>query len=183
MLMTSWERRLLNRLNYSSHASSVSADMGPLFTCCVTAVLQGVSLPAGWWRLQRGSAVTDDLEIVRLSDRVMARRHSLTDQARREEIRGEEGWGREGKPGSLCLPIWGDMGGGDGRKTNLDVLEWWLCCLDDQEALISVDDVFKRFKDWKCAPLGSIKLVSIQCRSMISKIVCSQAESSHPEQT
>lgn len=34
--------------------------------------------------------MTDDSEIVRLSDRVMAGRHSLTDQARREEIKGEE---------------------------------------------------------------------------------------------
>ena len=35
--------------------------------------------------------MSDDSKIVRLSDRVMAGRHSLTDEARREEIRGEEG--------------------------------------------------------------------------------------------
>lgn len=44
--------------------------------------------------------MTDDSEIVRLSDRVMAGRHSLTDQARREEIKGEEE--EEDEEGSLA---------------------------------------------------------------------------------
>lgn len=76
--------------------------------------------------------MTDDSEIVCLSDRVMARRHSLTDQARQEEIRGEEeddvSKGREGKPGSFCLSIWGDMGGGDRIEKHPEVLKWSLCC-------------------------------------------------------
>lgn len=44
--------------------------------------------------------MTDDSETVRLSGRVMAGRHSLTDQARREEIRGEEE--EEDEKGSLA---------------------------------------------------------------------------------
>lgn len=62
--------------------------------------------------------MTDDSEIVRLSDRVMARRHSLTDWARREEIGGEEGTTNR-EAWQLCLSIWGDMGGGGQQeKTN-----------------------------------------------------------------
>lgn len=47
MLMTTCDGRLLNQWNYSSHASPVPGDKGPLFISSVTAVLQGVSLPAG----------------------------------------------------------------------------------------------------------------------------------------
>lgn len=45
--------------------------------------------------------MTDDSEIVRLSDRVMAGRHSLTDRARREEIRGEEEGDEKGSLAAL----------------------------------------------------------------------------------
>lgn len=61
--------------------------MGPLFSCSVTAVLQEVSLPA----VDEGGGVTDDSQIVRLSDRVMAGRQLMTDEGRREETGGEEG--------------------------------------------------------------------------------------------
>lgn len=66
--------------------------------------------------------MTDDSETVRLSDRVMAGRHPLTDQARRGEIRaGEEEGGRGGKPGSFVVQS-GEIrevlvgGGGDVRR-------------------------------------------------------------------
>lgn len=56
--------------------------------------------------------MTDDSEIVRLSDRVMAGRHSVTDQARREEIREEE---EEGSLAALFFILgrygeWGKKG-------------------------------------------------------------------------
>lgn len=92
MLMTTWEESLLNK--YSSHASPLPASRFQ-----ETRSLSSGGVPAGWrWRLQGGGGVTDDSEIVRLSDRVMAGRHSLTDQARREEIREEE----EDEEGSLA---------------------------------------------------------------------------------
>lgn len=50
--------------------------------CC-----RWASLPAG----DEGCGVTDDSELVGLSDRVMAGRHRLMDQARREGMEGEEG--------------------------------------------------------------------------------------------
>ena len=82
--------------------------MGPLLICSVMAVLQGVSLLAG----DDGSGVTDDSEIVCLSDRVMAGRHShSTHQARREEIRGEE---EEG--GSLAALSFNPGGRGQQKK-------------------------------------------------------------------
>lgn len=62
--------------------------------------------------------MTDDSEIVRLSDRVMAGRHPLTDQARREEIRAGGGGRTRREAWQLCRPIWGDTGGvrGDVRR-------------------------------------------------------------------
>lgn len=84
--------------------------MGPLLSCSVTAVLQGVSLPAG----DDGSGVTNDSEIVCLSDRVMAGRHSLTHQARREEIRGEEE-----KGGSLAALSFNPGSRGQQKKKKL----------------------------------------------------------------
>lgn len=50
--------------------------------CC-----RWASLPAA----DEGCRVTDDSELVGLSDRVMAGRHRLMDQARREGVEGEEG--------------------------------------------------------------------------------------------
>lgn len=49
--------------------------------------------------------MTDNSEIVRLSDRVMAGRHSLTDQARREEIGGEEEDDEEGSLAALSFNL------------------------------------------------------------------------------
>lgn len=85
--------------------------------------------------------MTDDSEIVRLSDRVMAGRHSVTDQARREEIREEEG--------SLAalffiLGRYGEWGKKEKKKSQtVGVL-----LLDDEQAPILVD-VFKRDKRLK----------------------------------
>lgn len=123
----------------------VSGDMGPPSSfaawrlCC-----RGCPCRAGDDGCREGSGVTDDSEIVRLSDRVMAGRHSLTDQARREEIRGEEGWGREEKPGSFVFQsgeIWG--GGDSGKKTDSEVAAVLLCRVIKEEAPILVDDVFQ----------------------------------------
>lgn len=47
--------------------------------------------------------MTDDSETVRLSDRVMAWKRSLTDQARREEITEEED--KEGRLAALSLAL------------------------------------------------------------------------------
>lgn len=83
-------------------SSSPSRRPGPLFICGVTACVAGMSLPGG----DEGCGVSDDLETVCPSGRVMARRRSLTDQARREEIREEEEEeeGR-GSLAALCLRL------------------------------------------------------------------------------
>lgn len=88
--------------------------------------------------------MTDDSEIVRLSDRVMAGRHSVTDQARREEIREEEG--------SLAalffiLGRYGEWGKKEKKSQTVGVL-----LLDDEQAPILVD-VFKRDKRLKVCPI------------------------------
>lgn len=88
--------------------------------------------------------MTDDSEIVRLSDRVMAGRHPLTDQARREEIRGEEGGGgRRGKPGSFVFQSRGDRGGGDGRGKENKSRSARVTAVLLLEAPRLVDDVFE----------------------------------------
>lgn len=60
--------------------------------------------------------MSDASEIVCLSDRVMVRRHSLTDQARRGEIGGEEG-----KPGSSGFQSEEILKVGTAGKTNAEV--------------------------------------------------------------
>lgn len=104
--------------------------------------------------------MTDDAEIVRLSDRVMARRHSLTDRARREEIGGEDEWGslaalsfNQGRYGRWGQPE---------KNTSRSALVPAVYLEDDQEAPILVDNVFQR--DWRlnCAPAGSAELLSTQ---------------------
>lgn len=113
--------------------------------------------------------MTDDSEIVRLSDGVMAGRHPLTDQARRGEIRGEED--EEGKPGSFVFQSGETREEGTAEKKKIRSAQVAAMLLvEDQEAPIRVNDVFKR--DQMC----SIKLASIRCRSVISKMVCSRCE-------
>lgn len=85
------EGRLLNLYNIFSSCFPYFRRQGASLHLQRDGCVAG-GVPAGYrWRLRRGSGVTDDSEIVRLSDRVMAGRHSVTDQARREEIREEEG--------------------------------------------------------------------------------------------
>lgn len=102
--------------------------------------------------------MTDDSEIVRLSDRVMARRHSMTDQGRREETGGEEGrtnW----EAWQLCLSVWGDMGGGYNRKNKSRSAQVAAAHLvGDQEAPILVDNVFKRDQRMKFAKKAPLSL-------------------------
>lgn len=88
--------------------------------------------------------MTDDSEIVCLSDRVMAGRHSLTDQARREEIRGEEeddvDEERGGKPGSFVFQsgeIW-EVGTAGGKKTLRGAQVAAVLLVDDQQAPILI---------------------------------------------
>jgi len=154
MLMTMWEEGL-NQSEYSIHAPPISGDRGPLFTCGVMAVLQGVSLPGGddgcgeeaveWLTTQR----------VRLSDGVMAGRHSLTDQARRAG-EGDE----EGSLAAFVFQSW---------DTNSEALEWRPCCFWMIHRLILFNDVFKW--DQMCSINLHLKLiVSIRRPSAIAKM-------------
>lgn len=99
--------------------------------CC-----RWASLPAG----DEGCGVTDDSELVGLSDRVMAGRHRLMDQARREGMEGEEGslaW-------SLCFSVRGDVGGGEsgGKNKSRSAQVAAVYLGDDWEAPMLVDEVF-----------------------------------------
>lgn len=88
--------------------------------------------------------MTDDSEIVRLSDRVMAGRHPLTDRARRDKIRGEEGEDEEGKPGSFVFQsgeIWEVGGGRKNKFRSARVVAVLL--VDGREAPMLAGDVFK----------------------------------------
>lgn len=137
-------------------------------------------VPAGCrWRLQRGGGVTDDSQIVRLSDRVMAGRQLMTDQGRREETGGEEG-----SLAAIWLSVWGDMGGGYSRQNKSRSAQVAAAYPEgDQEAPILIDNGFTRDQRMKFAKTGSTELVSSRCFSLISEVVCSRCESSHPGQT
>lgn len=95
--------------------------------------------------------MTDDSEIVRLSDRVMAGRHSLTDRARREEIRG-----RGGKPGSFVFQSGEIWVVGTAGKQIQKFSSGFL--VDDQEAAVLVDGVFQKGSKTKRLKMCSIKL-------------------------
>ncbi|KAM3592671.1 uncharacterized protein V6R79_023148 [Siganus canaliculatus] len=191
MLMTTKGGRVLNQWNYSSHASlGAGGDTGAsLLIGGATAALQrrGVSLPAGDDGCRESGGVTDDSEIVGLSDGVMAGRHSLTDQARRGEIRGEEerDWGREGgerRRGSLAALSFslGRYGrkrrrGWGQQEKHIQKYSRSACAVPDP---LLVDGAFMSDQRLKCALTGSIKLESVRCCSVVSKIVCCRCESS-----
>lgn len=124
------------------------------------------------WRLRDSPSVRQSDGWETLSDR--------SGETRRNKRRGERGGGGGGKPGSFVFQS-GEMWEVGQKKKKFRSAQVVLL-VDDQKVPQLLMVFLRGIKGRKCAPLSSIKLVSIRCHSEISKIVSSRCESSHPEQ-